>query len=242
MPCENGGGLALRASARAHRLFLDARRASRRRATNPLPPENREVAAVEGWIHLPREGDRWRRPTTREEARSDAAHVRRVFRWEEQVVDGGEQSRFCTRSATRVLEYRYRQRRRLRSRRPGDRPPRCRASSREPSPEASAAHRLLKGSTLSRGKTRALEWIGGTSYASTSEPAGQTEVEAVRHSPRGALRDRRGACAGPVGWPGSGPQYLPVGGSRDARLGQRGRQLFGACSAWCGHALASRRA
>ena len=102
--------------------------------------------------------------------------------------------------------------------------------------------RLLKGSPLWRGKTRALECTGGTGYASTSEPAGQTEVEAVRHSPGGAFRDRRGACAGPVGWPGSGAQYLPVGGSRDARLGQRGRQLFRACSAWCGHALASRRA
>jgi hypothetical protein len=48
----------------------------------------------------------------------------------------------------------------------------------------------------------------GTSYASTSEPAGQTGVQAVWHSPGGALRDGRGACAGPVGWSGSGAQYL----------------------------------
>src|SRR6266545_3319894 len=102
--------------------------------------------------------------------------------------------------------------------------------------------RVLKGSPLWRGKTRALECTGGASYASTSEPAGQTEVQAVWHSPGGALRDRRGAGAGPVEWSGSGAQYLPVGGSRDARLGQRGRQLFRACSAWRGHALASRRA
>ena len=98
------------------------------------------------------------------------------------------------------------------------------------------------GSPISRGKTRALECTGATSYASTSEPAGQIEVQAVRHSPGGAFRDRRSACAGPVGWPSCGAQYLPVGGSRDARLGQRGRQLFRACSAWCGHALARRRA
>src|SRR4051794_10914873 len=56
-------------------------------------------------------------------------------------------------------------------------------------------------------QTRALECAGATGYASTSEPAGEVEVQAVWHSPGEAFRGRRSACAGPVGWPGGGAEY-----------------------------------
>ena len=47
--------------------------------------------------------------------------------------------------------------------------------------------RLLRGSPISRGTTRALECTRGTSYGPSSESAGQTEVAAIRHSPGGRL-------------------------------------------------------